>query len=289
MFDLAQQICYPGDACRANEDITGWGKNYFFVMDGASCLSGMNVMGRGSDAAWMVGRVKCALCQHLDADDPRPTGEILKEIITDVRSDYISVLREQGLHQPDDSPSAGLALFRQRNGKLEFFGLGDCVGTAILPDGSSFVSLDTNLPNLDNTVLEEMLHIHQRTGVPMLEARSHCRELLLKNRKLRNHPEGYWILDLISDDGLANAREFSWELTGEIKAGGFSDGFAQLSELFGMYESYSDLFDAMQQNDLETMFQTLCQAQDRDPDCNDFPRFKLRDDTCALWGTFQAD
>ncbi len=289
MFNLAQYICYPGDARRANEDIVGWGKDYFFVMDGASCLSGMNIMGQGSDAAWMVAKVKDALCRQLDNGDPRSTGHILQEILEDVRKDYVIALQEQGLSQPDDSPSAGLALFRQREGLLEFFGLGDCVGVATLPDGSSFFSLDANLPKLDNSVLEEMVRIHKATGVPMLEARNHCREHLLENRKLRNHPDGYWILDLISDEGLKNARQFSWELTGPIKVGGFSDGFAQLSELFGIYDSYSSLFAAMQEKDLEAIYQTLCMAQDRDPDCNNYPRFKLRDDTCALWGTFQPN
>jgi len=42
----------------------------------------------------------------------------------------------------------------------------------------------------------------------------------------------------------------------------------------------------MQSSDLEQMYQQLFSAQDADPDCNQYPRFKLRDDTCALWGIF---
>ncbi len=285
MFKLAQEICYPGNPANANEDAVGWGKDYCFVLDGASCLSGVNVMDCGSDAAWMVQKVTSALCSRLDQNDPRPTGEILGEIVADLRQEYVSALRSRGLHQPDDSPSAGFALFRKRQGRLEFFGLGDCVGVAALP-GGSFVSLDTNLPNLDNSVLEEMIRIHLKTGVSMLEARKQCNAMLLENRTKRNTPGGYWILDLVSDDGLSNAREFSWEIEGPVRVGAISDGFAQLAEMFGIYRGYTGLFEAMQTTDLEEMFLTLCKAQDADPDCNRYPRFKLRDDTSALWGEF---
>lgn len=33
----------------------------------------------------------------------------------------------------------------------------------------------------------------------------------------------------------------------------------------------------------------LCALQDADADCTGYPRFKRRDDTCALWGIFTAD
>ena len=286
MFKLKQSICYPGNPARPNEDITGWGKDYFFVMDGASCLSGINVVDPDSDAAWMVREIHNALCKHLDAEDPRPTREILRQILIPIRQQYFNALEERVLSKPDDSPSAGIALFRQRNNKLEFFGLGDCVGVASLPDGNTFVSLDTNLTALDNLVLKEMLRIHRSTGMSIQEARQQCNDLLLTNRTKRNHPEGYWILDLVSDDGLENAREFSWELSSPITVGGFSDGFAQLAEVFHIYRDYQNLFCAMQTTELEQLWNVLCLCQDEDADCNDYPRFKLRDDTCALWGIF---
>lgn len=286
MYQIKQSICYPGFGVRANEDAVGYGKDYCFVMDGASCLSGKNIVDPISDAAWMVQKVRDGLCALLDSGDDRPTGVLLREIIAQVREEYVAVLRSQGIAAPQDSPSAGFALFRQRHGMLEFFGLGDCVGVARLPDGSRFYSLETNLPNLDHQVLEQMLHIHETTGVSMQEAKRQCNDLLIKNRNLRNRPGGYWILDLLTDDGIANATEKSWVLQEPVCVGAFSDGFAQLAEVFGKYRGYSGLFDAMQERDLEEMFSELCALQDADPDCNHYPRFKLRDDTCALWGSF---
>ncbi len=286
MFEIKQHICYPGNPQRPNEDMVAFGKDYCFALDGASCLSGVEVMDRGSDAAWLVENVTAALCSALDDGDDRPTGQILEEILRPLRRQYFAALEQKGIPEPEDSPSAGFALFRKRNGRLEFFGLGDCVGVATLPNGKAFYSLDTSLPNLDGTVLDKMVQLHQRENIPVLQAKALCNDMLLANRKKRNHPDGYWVLDLSSENAIANAREFSWPLTAPIPVGAFSDGFSELADVFRFYEDYSALFAAMQVGDLESLCQRLCYAQDEDPDCNRYPRFKLRDDTCAIWGIF---
>lgn len=287
MFILKQAVCYPGNPQKPNEDAVGYGKDYCFALDGASCLSDVEVMGRGSDATWMVEHVAAGLCERLDKGDTRPTEEILTEILLPLKAQYYAALEVKGIPKPDDSPSAGFAMFRIRNGKLEFFGLGDCVGVAALPGGKEFYSLDTNLPNLDNQVLEEMMQIHLRTKIPVLQTKSMCTNLLLTNRNKRNHPDGYWILDLDTPEALVNARKFSWELTEPIAVTAFSDGFSQLADVFAFYPGYFELFTAMQQTDLETLCDRLRHAQDVDFDCDDYPRFKKRDDTCAIWGVFE--
>lgn len=288
MFEVKQSICYPGYGVQANEDAIGWGKDYCFVLDGASCLSGKNVIDPVSDAAWMVTKVRNGLCALLDTGDPRPTGELVRQVIKPIRSEYIQALQAQNIDAPEDSPSAGFALFRCRNGRLEFFGLGDCVGVAKLPDGKNFYSLDLNLPNLDHQVLEQMIVLHKQTGMTMREAKTACNAQLIHNRNLRNKPGGYRILDLLTD-GIDDARQMSWELTEPVCVGAFSDGFAQLAEVFGKYPGYTALFAAMREGDLKKLSQELCALQDADPDCNDYPRFKLRDDTCALWGIFHPE
>ena len=287
MFTLKQHICYPGNPEKPNEDAIGYGKDFCFAMDGASCLSGVNVMDPESDAAWMVRNVADGLCQRLYDGDNRPTEEILTEILMPLREQYFNKLAEQNTDEPDDSPSAGFSMFRQRNGKLEFFGLGDCVGMASLPGGKSFCWLDHDLPNLDNQVLEEMMRLHEETGLPVIQTKSLCMNLLLTNRKMRNHPKGYWILDLANPEGLLQAEKRVWELTAPITVTSFSDGFAQLTEVFALYKGYPKLFEAIQKTDLEVLWAELKQAQNADADCDDFPRFKLRDDTCAIWGIFE--
>lgn len=286
MFDLKERICYAGFDTKACEDIVGHGRNYCFVMDGASGLGGNQIVDPVSDSAWMVTKVRDGLCRLLDRDDPRPTRELLLEVMAGIRQEYLGALERLGVSAPVDSPSAGMALFRQRDNKLEFFGMGDCVGVAILPDGSGFYALDENLPALDQQVIEEMIALHRRTGISIKEARQVCNPQLLHNRGLRNKPGGYCVLDLLADDGIYNAREAVWELTAPVQVGAFSDGLAQLTEVFGQYPDYITLFAAMQQEGAEELFRRLCALQDADPELAQYPRFKHRDDTCALWGSF---
>ena len=289
MFELKQSICYPGSGDRPCEDIVGFGRDYCFVMDGASCLSKKNVVDPRSDSAWMVTKVRDGLCALLDQGDPRPTRQLLLQVMAPIREEYLLALKNRGVDAPQDSPSAGFALFRQRNDQLEFFGMGDCVGVAKLTDGSDFCAQDSNLPKLDKQVLDQMKRIHEQTGASMAEARAACNDLLLQNRCLRNRPGGYWILDLLTDEGIYHAREETWTLTAPVCVGAFSDGFAELVDVFGQYRDYTALFEAMTETDLEEMFRHLCARQDADPDRTGYPRFKHRDDTCALWGIFQPE
>jgi len=289
LFELKQSICYPGFGAKANEDGIGYGRNYCFVMDGASCLSGKNIIDPISDSAWMTKKVCSGLCELLDREDPRPTGELLRQVIGQVRREYVQAQEKLGVDAPEDSPSAGFALFRLRNGNLEFFGLGDCVGVAKLPNGEDFYALEENLPKLDQQVIRQMVKLREETGLPILEAKKRCNDLLIANRNLRNRPGGYWILDLLTDESFDNAREESWPLTVPVCVGALSDGFAQLTEVFSQYAGYPALFAAMQETDLEKMYRDLCQMQDADPDCNAYPRFKHGDDTSALWGVFYPE
>ena len=289
LFELKQGICYPGFEARACEDAIGYGKNYCFVLDGASCLSGKNIVDPVSDSAWMAGKLRDGLCALLDQAGPRPTRQLLRQVVAQVREEYVQALQSAGSEAPEDSPSAAFALFRQRDDKLEFFGIGDCVGVAKLPDGRDFHARDNILPKLDSQVLKQMKQLHLRTGASMTEAKKACNDLLIQNRCLRNKPEGYWILDLVTDDGICNAREEAWELTEPVCVGAFSDGFSQLTDVFGHYGNYTAVFDAMRENNLEEMFQTLCALQNADPACNAYPRFKHRDDTSALWGVFRPE
>ena len=239
-----------------------------------------------SDARWFVQRIAGALQEAFEKTQDVDVPEVLTRVVEQTRAVYNAKLETLHTHEPGDSPSCGIALFWQVGDQLHFYGLGDCVGVLALPDGTRFYSLDENLPKLDNGVLEEMLRIHKKTGVSMKEARKQCNDILLRNRQLRNHPEGYYVLDL-SGVGIENARRETFRVDGPIRACCISDGFAQLAELFRFYDGYAGLLDAMQKESLQDMYDKLFLAQEKDNDCNDYPRFKLRDDTCAVCGTFE--
>ncbi len=264
------------------EDAMGAGGNYLFALDGASGLTGVQLMDQGSDAAWFAQGVKTALEAHLGAGDGRPLPALFDAILPGLEEAYVRRAAELGVEVPPDAPSAGIALFREVGDEVEFFGLGDCVGVAQLRDGTVTASCDGNLPALDRGVLRRMEQIHRATGCSVLEARRQCQELLVENRKLRNQPGGYWILDP-GGQGVRHARTARWKRRDLQAVAAFSDGFGQLADTFGLYAGYDQLYRAMEATPLKTLVGQLFAAQEADREANAHPRLKFRDDTCALW------
>lgn len=280
MFDVKDHICVPGKT--VCEDAIGWGKTYLFALDGASGLTGSHIMDGGSDAAWFAAGVRDRLCEALDQNDQRPVAAILEEILADLRKVYQGRADHLGVSLPPDSPSAGIALFREIGEEIEYWGLGDCVGMVRLIDGSVFWSCDAALPALDDGVVAHMVEIHRKTGITVLAARPQCNDLLLHNRTLKNTPDGYWILDL-SGIGLAHARVQRWRREEVESVSACSDGFGQLVSPFHLVEDYGKLHDRIMEKSLKELTAALFAAQERDLDANCYPRLKFRDDVCALW------
>lgn len=145
---------------------------------------------------------------------------------------------------------------------------------------------ETRLPALDREALGQMARLCQETGCTMAEARERCNDVLIRNRDLRNHPEGYWIFDP-SGAGIPYARQKSWPAPQVRSVSLMSDGFTQLVEPFGLAGDLPDLFHKMKEQGLADLAATLFSRQEADPDCLHHPRFKLRDDTTALWATVE--
>lgn len=285
MFEIKDSICIAGGMPPC-EDAIGFGDNYIFALDGASCLTGVNLVHNESDAHWFASNVRDGLCRLLDSGDSRSTEELLRQVIAPLKEEYINGAEKSGTPIPDDSPSAGIALFRIREGFLEFYGLGDCVGVVATKDGKTQWLNDPSLSKLDGIVISKMAQLHKETGISVTQAKSMCTDLLIKHRGLKNKPEGYHILDPFGE-GIDHACKLRIPLNDVESVSVFSDGFAQLSEVFGVFDDFSQLHAALAVTPLSELCDKLFALQGKDPDCNEYPRFKLRDDTCAVFATLQ--
>lgn len=280
MFSIKDNICVAGaNPC---EDATGYGENFIFALDGASCLTGINFVHPESDAHWFATKVSLGLKTELAKNDNRSIEDILRVIIAPLKEEYLEGVSKKGIDIPDDSPSAGIALFRIIDGFVEFYGLGDCVGVCRLKDGSVKSQNDTALSSLDAIVINKMAQIHKETGIPVTDAKKLCTDLLVKHRGMKNKEGGYFILDPFGA-GIDHAVKFRVPLEKVESVSVFSDGFAQVYEVFGIYENSEILHNKMSNTSLKEICDILFAQQDKDPLCNEHPRFKLRDDTCAVY------
>lgn len=280
MLHVKDSICVAG--AQPCEDAIGYGENFIFALDGASCLTGINFVHPKSDAHWFASEVCSGLKTELAKNDSRTIEDILRFIIDPLREEYLKGVKEKGLDIPDDSPSAGIALFRIVDGFAEFYGLGDCVGVCRLKDGRVLCQNDTALSSLDAVVIGKMAQIHKDTGMPVTEARKLCTDLLVRHRGLKNKEGGYFILDPFAA-GIDHAVKFRVPVAEVESLSVFSDGFSQSYEVFGMYSNCEELHKDMSRKTLKEICDELFMLQDKDPLCNQHPRFKLRDDTCAVY------
>ncbi len=280
MFNIVDTLCIKGN--KALEDRIGCDSSWLFVIDGASGLTGKKVTDYDSDAAWLADNLKTGLETSLP-DFDRPISEILHDIALKLREEYDSYWKKHYTSDVD-YPSAGVVVMRLKENIIEYLSLGDCTLVIEDKDGELHSICEKNLHILDQKAIDKMVSIQRETGCSMSEAREAINPLLIHNRNLRNKPEGYWIFDP-TGIGVDNARQGVWRANDVKGVTLMSDGFMQLLNTFEFYESFEDLQKNIRNYGLTELGKKLFEAQDDDSECMSFPRFKLRDDTSAVYAT----
>lgn len=253
-----------------NEDVYAAGKDYAFVLDGASGLNNVNRMAPMSDACWLVRSLKNWLLLHLQED--RSLQEILSE--------GLDILKEQyGECSGLESPSCTITCIRIREDKLEYFALGDSL-LLIETKDRLYSFCDEAVEKLDNLVIARMQELSFEKMKPFLEMRPYVTELLQKHRLMKNTPEGYWICDL-SKVGLSHALQGSLPLNSVQRVALMSDGMMQLRDFRNLgNKEFLDLLFRRKSR----CFPMLMELQEQDVRCRVLPRLKKRDDTTLiLW------
>lgn len=267
---LEHLIQYTHSDKRYNEDVSAVGNDYMFVIDGATGLGANDVMGCGDDARWFAQTMKEHIQKHIH--DELPLTEIVCQAIRDTRSRYRQDVEKM---KKIDMPSGCIALFRLKDKKLEFFGLGDTCGVIELRDGQILMIADERLEALDHSVIQEMVRISAERGIPLSETRPFVKDQLIYNRNLRNTEKGYYALDL-TEAGPAHAFVRTWPVESVRRIACMSDGFSQILDYPGHHD-LSALLDAIEA-DHEQVARQLYDLQEEDSACRVVPRLKKRDD-----------
>lgn len=255
-----------------NEDVFYVSPSCVFVIDGATGLSNNQVMSE-DDAHWFATSLKEEIIKRMNMDS---LMDILKESILSVQNQYkldVSSMKSQ------DMPSGCISLFREKDGQIEYLGLGDCVGVIEFNDGSCELLFDDRIEKMDGAVILKMIQLSKELNIPYLQTRPYVNPILLENRNLRNKEDGFYSLDL-TIDGLEGSIYKSWKKEDVNRIACLTDGLYQLMD-FNESWNETDLLNALE-NDLDAAFLSLYEDQEKDCECLKNPRLKKRDDTTGI-------
>ena len=211
-------------------------------------------------------------------DRTQTVQSILKKGLNEVNTkfDYYCGTKEIKIR-----PSSTIALFRVNGNEVEFFVLGDCV-FLIRNNNNKIKTLTTNeLSRLDAQNIKILVKKAKENNIDTVDAYSLIIDEQIRLRLSQNTQNGYWILSNSTeaiDNGLyvkINKDEIK-----QIIA--MSDGFSQIFDLFKLYTAKEFADQIQGGKPIEELYMELYNAQEQDSTCNNYPRFKLRDDATIL-------
>lgn len=265
-FHIIDHLCRPGNPHHPCEDLLRLDESYLLLMDGASPLA-PSIM-TPSDASWFVWQVDRLLASSLTRHAS----------LSSILADGMASIRPLWRGSTSVMPSAGIAVVRLNQDRLDYLQLGDVTLSIERTDGTFMLIKDEALCRLDAMALAELQAHAARSGNSPRECLPLIQETLKRNRALRNTPEGYSILDP-SGKGLTHAITGSLPVADVQSILLFSDGFGQLQEF--TKESLPDLYKRVKEQGLSPLLDELYQFQDQDTSFHRVARFKHRDDASA--------
>lgn len=273
-----QQFTKP--AILVNEDAVFACENFAFVIDGATGLLKENITDKPSDAQWFAETMKEYLMSNLN-NTSKNLVDIMKEAIVFVDKKFHGF---KGANNVKSKPSAGIAMLRKNGNNIEYFLLGDCTITIKDKVGKIHHLWIDDLPGLDKNNIEKMVSIAKEKNINVVDARPLISNELLETRLSQNTEKGYYILS--NDTAACNHALVGKFPIDNIEAiYGVSDGFGQIFDVFEIY-SKKELFNELKNRKVEEIYKELYDAQERDKYCNNYPRFKSRDDSSIFYIEF---
>jgi Protein phosphatase 2C len=268
-----------------NDDCWGSVSTAVWILDGATGLSKERLFPSApSDAQWFVSAVDSEL---RNADWSKGTTPLLQSVMQRVHHRFHREAVGR-IEQVSLWPLASFALTRVCEGRVEFANLGDCRILWRPPDGRAVKSFGSSrVTELDANVVKEIERLHRqgytshelvrRAVVPMIEA----------NRKLKNTPEGYWILD-VSGEGVAHLQTTIADAADVETILLCTDGYYRLVDTYHRWTDQSLLSDSVH-NGVSAMIRELREIERLDEQCLKFPRMKPSDDATGILAFAKSD
>ena len=260
-----------------NEDSCFACKNWGFVIDGATGLSGEHYTHYHSDAQWLAKKVSKYLKKYLSENNS--IKDIVKNCIVFTTKQYDNVVKGRKIY---DRPSCCLSLFRVENDKISLFNIGDCTILIKYINGNIEKIKKKDLCKIEKNSHEAVIKYKKEHDTTYLQAKKSVKTVFLKNRMLKNTPEGYYIFcDDVSAVEHAILKTIDKNDVDKIII--VSDGFSQYFDTFKFcdYQSFFDLLKS--KKDAKQLYNHLLESQLLDNECENFNRFKVSDDASLIY------
>ncbi|CBH20520.1 conserved protein of unknown function [Acetoanaerobium sticklandii] len=268
-----------------NEDISYIGDSWAWVIDGATGLSGRNLLKDKTDASWFVYQWNEYLISNIKNYN-FDLSTIIKLGIESIYDKYRFLVKKEEdlLISPIDFPSATIALIRWNSNHIEYFLLGDC--EILIQNGqTNLVHIsDEALKPFDDKVIDLMTNEKIINGLTHDEARDKATSMLVEHRLMKNKPKGYWSLEF-DDIAVDMAKKGKICLDQEAKCLLMSDGFSILFQKYLKVDKYK-IINFVEKNGLVGCYNLLRDIESNDSECIRYPRLKKSDDSSAVFIRF---
>lgn len=269
---LHQIVTDAGEPTAENEDRCGMSDRAAWMLDGATNLGPLGLMGLRSASAWWAMRVSDLLSRSTsDARSPIKMSEILHEVTIALRKAYISE-RQRAPEGTWERPSGSFLIIACNNGRGEIAWVGDCVCLMIR---EGIVRRLGPAASMGEMEAAKMAHAANPDylGAP-IEAS------LMGNLRAARGALTRAALDV---ETVAEARYHSmkFDVMPEDQFILMSDGYAALCDKYGMSEA--QMISCIGDIGLHGTLGKLREIEIGDPKGQEHPRFKKSDDATALW------
>ena len=264
------RICFdsqPGGA-NPNEDWVASSPDLVVVLDGLS-TAGLPT-GCRHGVPWFVAH----LGGNLMAALAEPSVSLPDGLAT-------ALERVAALHPECDlanpgTPSATVAILRQRHGVLDHLVLADSPVVFEGPEGHTVITdlrVDAVLPDLRAEVESHETHTKGH--------REALQRLVLAQREVRNTSDGYWVAGA-NPEAARHSLTGSTKLQETLSAAVMSDGVSRLVTEYGM-ATWKEIFTTLRTEGPRRLIETVRKTEATDPTGRRWPRYKSGDDATVAY------
>lgn len=268
-FELLQSITLNGNIAKPNDDRLGLGARLAWVVDGATDLGAPGLLGTQGGAAWLAGAASTGFASAAAGSVEETCEAVFARIEAQFHAE-----KKREIDAPWEVPKAAFAAAQLTEDGLGVAWAADCPVLKISKNGDAVWCTgepDTSAEAEDARALG--------AGIGSQAVRSPG--VLADRRAHRGRPD-HSALSALAEGSNRSTLYAHFEIVMGDELVLMSDGFASIVTDYQKY-SATDLAREIRAAGLSPIAAEIRAIEAEDAACLEFPRFKVSDDTTALW------